>query len=1375
MSTAARLPSAPEAEFPAAPAAGARWLPRLAGWAGLASAFVGLSSLLAWGARRPMFATGLSAEINMKTNTALGLLLAGAALWLTARFPGRRWARRSAGTAAAGVALLGLATLAELTLGWSLGIDELLFRELPGAVAPFGPNRMVPATAVCLLLVGSALALAGRPATVAVAKYPALLTLGFAFPAVLGHFYGGPAFVGLGAYFHMAAATGGAFQLLGAGLLFLRPARSPGGGGPPRGAHEDKLMGRLLLLIFGLFPLLGWLGLAGLEHGLYRPEFGAALMVTVAGVTVSGLVLWNARAAAALGHARQLATRRQTELAAIVASSNDAIIGQDLAGRITSWNRGAERLFGYTKLEMLGQPVAKLTPPDQAEVGASPADRLHRGESVQNYETRRVARDGRTFEASIMLSPIKNDAGETVGVSKIVRDITAQKHAAQVQRELSDRLTHLLRASPTILYTLRCQAERMEPVTISENIERLLGYPVAEALQPGWWADHLAPDDRPATDARTAAVKAGAESAHDYRFTRKDGTVMWVHDEVRGVRDAAGRLTEVVGAWTDITERKRAEITVRENEERLRLALNAANQGLYDLNVQTGEAQVSPEYAAMLGYDPATFHASLSTWLGQMHPADRKVAAAAYLECAAGRSDHYRAEYRQRARDGSWIWLLSLGKIVAFTPTGQPQRILGTHTDITGRKTAEAKIRQLSRLYEALSHCNQAIVRCRSEAELFAEICRAAVEFGGMQMAWIGALDETRGRVEPVASYGDGADYLHEINITTDPADPHSHGPVGTAVRERRPVWFQDSRREPAMAPWRDRGERFGWQAIASLPLSRNGAVIGAFSLYAREANAFDAQTQALLGEMAADLSYALANFAHEAQRKDALAALHLQSAALAATVDSVMITNLRGEIEWVNPAFTKTTGYASAEVSGRNPSVLKSGEQPEAYYAAMWQTISAGRSWSGEFVNRRKDGTLFTEEVTIAPVRDQTGAIAHYVAVKQDITEKKSLEKQLFQTQRLEGIGLLASGIAHDLNNVLAPISLSIELLRVQYPGDDQKLEMIEQSCRRGAGIIRQVLTFARGADGERSPLQVGRLVKELVHLTSETFPRNIEIAGQVPHLDDTVSGDPTQLHQVLLNLCVNARDAMPAGGRLTLGVGRATLDDDDARTVPGAKPGDFVVLSVRDTGTGIPPEILEHIFEPFFTTKPRGQGTGLGLSTVHGIVRSHGGFIEVRSQPGLGTEFRVHLPALPPDEHPGPTLAAGTPFATGRGETILLADDEISIREITGLVLARQGYTPLLAKNGAEALALFHSRRESIRLVILDRMMPGANGEDVAREIHAAAPALPIFLSTGLITEGALLGKEDELKRSGIRGVLHKPYHEAALLKSVSEALSP
>jgi PAS domain S-box-containing protein len=506
-------------------------------------------------------------------------------------------------------------------------------------------------------------------------------------------------------------------------------------------------------------------------------------------------------------------------------------------------------------------------------------------------------------------------------------------------------------------------------------------------------------------------------------------------------------------------------------------------------------------------------------------------------------------------------------------------------------------------------------------------------------------------------------------------------------------------------------------------------------------------------------------------ERKQAAQTLQLQGAALAAAANAIVITDTTGAIEWANPAFTTFTGYTLDEVRGKNPrDLLKSGQHDASFYRIMWEIILAGNVWHGEMINRRKDGTLYTEEMTITPLRNTAGAITHFIAIKQDITERKNLEAQLLRTQRLESVGRLASGIAHDLNNILAPMLMAPPLLReaIQDPDARSLVDTIESSAQRGANIIKQLLTFGRGLKGERIPLQLRTLVREMLKLIAETFPKNIatrtEIFAELP----LVTGDATQLHQVLMNLSVNARDAMPAGGTLTFSLTPAMLDAAAAAACPEAKPGRYVVLGVSDTGTGIAPENLEKIFDPFFTTKAIGEGTGLGLSTVLGIVRSHGGFVRVQSTIGQGTCFRVYLPITETPEVAVATDAA-IPPPQGRGELVLVVDDEADVRHMTRRMLETNGYRVVEAQDGFEGMVMLENLRQPVQIVLTDLLMPRMDGLAFIRTVRRKNTRLPILIAGGLPPTSDALG---ELGLSA-QSFLAKPFTSAALLKALRHAL--
>lgn len=414
-----------------------------------------------------------------------------------------------------------------------------------------------------------------------------------------------------------------------------------------------------------------------------------------------------------------------------------------------------------------------------------------------------------------------------------------------------------------------------------------------------------------------------------------------------------------------------------------------------------------------------------------------------------------------------------------------------------------------------------------------------------------------------------------------------------------------------------------------------------------------------------------------------------------------------------------------------------------------------------------KKDGRIFHIESQGSVIRDKDGKITNVVVVSRDVTEKKSLEQQFLRAQRMESLGALASGVAHDINNVLGPITLSLALLRQKVTDEAawKLIDMLESSASRGSGIVRQVLTFARGIEGERIELTLKHVIGEMENIIKETFPKSIQLRLDLQKDLWTVIGDPTHLHQVLLNLCVNARDAMPSGGTLTVSAQNITLDESYSRIHRDAKIGPYVLLSVSDTGIGMPPQVREKVFEPFFTTKPLGTGSGLGLSTTIGIVRSHGGFINVYSEVGKGTDFKVYFPATTASVSVKPEVEKVV-LPMGSGELILVVDDEASIREITKATLEASGYTVVTANDGTEAVALYAQRRESVALVVCDMIMPYMDGAATVRALKKINTNVATIMVSGLASN-------QPVDEPGGSLFLQKPYTAEKLLRAIGELL--
>ena len=504
-------------------------------------------------------------------------------------------------------------------------------------------------------------------------------------------------------------------------------------------------------------------------------------------------------------------------------------------------------------------------------------------------------------------------------------------------------------------------------------------------------------------------------------------------------------------------------------------------------------------------------------------------------------------------------------------------------------------------------------------------------------------------------------------------------------------------------------------------------------------------------------------------ERKRGEERIREQAALLDQAQDAILVRDLDHNIRFWNKGAERIYGWTATEVIGKNVRDLHLRETSPQFEEAQ-QAVMARGEWSGEVRQQRRDGTEITVGSRWTLVRDESDKPTSILVINTDITEKKRMETQFLRAQRMESIGTLAGGIAHDLNNVLSPIVMAIDMLELKAQDQDSRkwLEVLRSNAERGSNMVRQVLSFARGVEGERVALQPKHLIKEIVKILRETLPKTIEISFQIPNDLWIISADATQMHQVLMNLCVNARDAMPEGGAISIKAENTFLDENYARMHIEAKAGRFVVITVSDTGPGMTPEIQSRIFEPFFTTKEMSKGTGLGLSTALTIVKSHGGFINVYSEPHKGSQFTLYLPAL---DAPGlaEQRTTKTELPTGNGELILVVDDEHSIREITRGTLETFGYSVLTASDGTEALAIYADRKNEIAVVLTDMVMPFMDGPATVRALQRMNPDVKIIAASGL----AAGHKPGEGSLEGVQIFLTKPYTAEKLLKALAQLL--
>jgi PAS domain S-box-containing protein len=517
------------------------------------------------------------------------------------------------------------------------------------------------------------------------------------------------------------------------------------------------------------------------------------------------------------------------------------------------------------------------------------------------------------------------------------------------------------------------------------------------------------------------------------------------------------------------------------------------------------------------------------------------------------------------------------------------------------------------------------------------------------------------------------------------------------------------------------------------------------------------------------DREYLVAVVRDITERRLSEARIREQAQLLDKASDAIIVKDIGGHIQYWNKGAERLFGWTAEEVKGRTENFLYKDEDSMVLWQARQDLFKHGE-WSGETRKCTKAGGEAILQTRWTLLVGGDGKPKAILSINTDITEKKKLEAQFLRTQRLESVGTLASGIAHDLNNVLGPIVLSLSLLeeKVIDQEGEKLLDSLAQSAKRGAAIVSQVLAFSRGMRGERIPVDLRHLLKEIRAIVGETFPKAIRMKLNVESELWNVTGDPTHLHQVLLNLCINARDAMPQGGQLNLSARNFTIDENYAVLNPDCPPGTYVLIEVRDTGEGIPADIRDRIFEPFFTTKEVGHGTGLGLSTVAGILKSHGGFIKVYSEVGKGSIFKVYLPATSaPTEDSSQVQSSQMP--RGNGECILLVDDEEAILNVAQKTLERFGYKVIAAQDGAAAIALYVQHRDEIAIVLTDMVMPIMDGAATIHALMRLNPEVRIVAASGFGSESGVI----KAIEAGVKHHLQKPYTTDTLLKLLHQLI--
>jgi PAS domain S-box-containing protein len=649
---------------------------------------------------------------------------------------------------------------------------------------------------------------------------------------------------------------------------------------------------------------------------------------------------------------------------------------------------------------------------------------------------------------------------------------------------------------------------------------------------------------------------------------------------------------------------------------------------------------------------------------------------------------------------------------------------------------------ELGKLYRALktySECHKTLIRADNEMQLMQNICRTIVEIGGYRVAWVGNAEHDEERaVRPIAQWGDSQGYLKNLNVNWS-HDDRGRGPTGTAIKTGKPVVVKYIEYDPKWELWRENALRHGFRSSISLPLIIAGRPFAALVIFSGETSAFDANEVKLLSELADDLSYGIATLRASNERLKVEKEYSLLASVIEQANEGIFLFNAEGAIQYVNPAVETITGLPPLTMIGQNIKALEYMESNRQFYEAILKGIPRDKQRASHFQYNRQDKVMFELDVNTWSVSDETGNVISHVALVRDVSHEMQLERQLRCAQRMEAIGTLAGGIAHDFNNTLASIITCSEMaLDESPPGSTlhELLDVVLKSGLRGKDLVKQILTFSRQGEQERQEVRFDLVASECLKLLRATLMPTIEIRLHIDKNLGLVFADPTQIQQIVMNLCTNAVHAMRGQGRGELDILLDNVDVDrfQVSSFGNLAPGPYLCLTVRDTGHGMDEKTIERIFDPFFSTKGQAEGTGLGLSVIHGIVSNHGGAITVESKPDQGSRFKVYLPRLNKSANattdaPLTTIMSGT-------ECILLVDDDEDLIFGTERLLKQLGYSVIARTDPMVALQLFRSTPEQFDLIITDQAMPHMNGTELARELTRIRPDIPVILCTGYDT---------------------------------------
>ncbi len=1498
---------------------------------------IGLLVMAGWMFDIRVLTSILPNYVTMKPNTAVGLALAGLSLWCWHRVDIHPRLSLAAYLCAVIPFLLGVLTLAEYLLGWNLGIDQLFFKESAQAIGTVFPGRMGANTALCLTLLGTSLFLFHGP--IMGEKFHEYLALSAAligFMGLIGYAFDEHAFYAVVSATQMALHTAAAILLLGIAIPCARPGEGV------LGLVVNKSLGgqmtRYFLPVITIAPLsLGWLRLAGQRAGYYDNEFGVCIMI-LSCTLVLLIITWRiGRALQRTDEERirleQESTRernqREQELrqrGEEIQQINDSLRDQihqrqqaetavqaseriyrdfmnglpvaayvtDADGRITLYNPAAAALWGrhpkpddkWCGSHHLFTKDGTPLPHDQCPMAVA----IQENRRIQAVETAAQHPDGTRIQFLAYATPFRNDAGVLIGAMNAMVDITERMEAIKAVRESETRLRTIINAEPECIKIISCDGKLLEmnaaglAMLEADSLNAVIQHGLLEFVKP--------PFRSPYKQLLEQVIK-GENGTLQFEVIGLKGSHRWLEVHAVPLRDDRDKIYAVLGVTRDITRQLQAEIALRDNEERLRLALEAGKMGSWVWDIPENRSFWNHYEYKLLGLPVGTGEVDTNLFFQYVYPEDLPRLRQILQECI-DQIKPFKHHFRIVRADGAIRWLSGRGQVFSDAPSGKARQMMGINFDITDSKLADEAMRTSTeqlrlkteelntrlRQQEAVATLGEWALQMTDVDKFLNQVIEIVSQFFEANFCKILELQPDNQSLLLRAGCG-----WHEGLVGTAIVSAGETSQAGYTLQLNRPVIVDDMASEkrfsgPAllhdhgivsgvsvvipgrMGPFGVLGTHtryhykyndddiFFLQSVANIVgdfierqrlesqyqvlvqgmqdyaiflISPAGIITtwntGAENITGYHANESIGQNVALLytphdresGHPHSDLqaadiagkterkgwrqrrdgsrffshsvTFALRNQAHQligysrilrdiTNQEREEGALH---SAIDHSVDAVITIADDGIIQSCSGSIHKIFAFDATELIGQNVRILL----PEPWRSQHNDSIATYLQTSmakiigkiREVEGCRRDGTTFPLELTITEFN--LGDTRYFTGIMRDISARKQLEAELRQAQKMEAIGQLAGGIAHDFNNLLSIINGFTDLILRKYALSIEQKNMLEEilnAGNRAANLTRQLLAFSRKQVLAPEILNLNGVINNIEKMLRRLISEDIDLTIRLDPQLQRVKVDPSQMDQILMNLAINARDAMPQGGNLTIATTNLIVEAEDCSNYDNCPPGHYVRLTVSDTGCGMSPEVIAHLFEPFFTTKGLGQGTGLGLATVFGIVKQSDGTISVRSAINSGTTFTILFPPIEEDARVIVAAEKKHDVESGHGETVLLVEDEIGVRCIARLVLEEYGYRVIDTEDGYEAITLIETGENLIHLVITDVVMPTMSGRELADKIRQRFPDIRVLFMSGYM--------DDALLRYGINSAseafLQKPFTADDLLKKVRAVLA-